>query len=58
LTGTPAFLVGRIQENGALKVAAVVKGAQAVGAFVGEIDRALRPAQRAVPWQMSGSALW
>jgi protein-disulfide isomerase len=52
LKGTPAFLIGRIQDDGTLAVTAVLKGAQPLEAFTAAIDDALGR-----DWAV-GSATW
>jgi predicted DsbA family dithiol-disulfide isomerase len=41
ITGTPTFLIGRIEPDGSVRVLSRLGGAQSVGAFESALDRAM-----------------
>lgn len=46
ITGTPTFLIGRVQPDGQLKVQSVMSGARPLEEFTAKIDQALKAAAR------------
>lgn len=54
LTGTPAFLVGRLQPDGRVKASAVLSGARPIREFTAAIDDALGERRTAPEWAIWG----
>jgi protein-disulfide isomerase len=50
LMGTPAFLIGRVQPDGRVKITSVVSGARPRGEFRRAIDEALKERQTSRSW--------
>jgi hypothetical protein len=67
LTGTPAFLIGRVQEDRLVRVMTAFTGARPLSEFARAIDDTLGTPNHASPWPAAsvagvlaliGSAIW